>query len=237
MKALVGDEATVKMVHEEEYPARIANDGDDRLSIRRALSLCIHPLKPEQHMTRDHLINISTGEICMNPDVNVDRALELGEAQLKLFQDAMPEGFYNPIKKNVITMKSDCNVIEIEGETIEDPEILYARAFALQASGRKDVPKMESLISYELSTVVTAYFDNKGNKRSTTKAVLKNELAVKKRYRAKSRSAYFLDGCAFLWMVTWPANKDATLEDFIYNVVQKIRWYQALATVYLIFDR
>ena len=176
----------------------------------------------------------------MNPAVNVanvDKALELGEAQLKQFKEATPGGFYDPIKKTVITMKSDCNVIEIEGETISDPEVLYARAFALQASGRKDVPSMEKLIGYELSTVVTALFDNKGNMRSTAKAVLKNELAVKKRYRAKDRKAYFIDGCAFLWTIEWPTKKDATIRDLLCNVLQKIRWYQALATVYLIFDR
>ena len=51
-----------------------------------------------------NLINIVTRKIS-NQNVNVEDAVQIGEAQLHEFESACPTGFYQTIKRKVITMK------------------------------------------------------------------------------------------------------------------------------------
>ena len=70
----------VQLKHKEEAPARIKADAQDRAVLRQKLAICINPLNPDEHPP-SCLINIGTGENILNPEVNVDNALELGKKQ------------------------------------------------------------------------------------------------------------------------------------------------------------
>ena len=61
LESITGSDETIQLTHKEEAPTRIISDGEDRATIHNKLSLCIHPLKPEEHQTSDHLINAISG--------------------------------------------------------------------------------------------------------------------------------------------------------------------------------
>ena len=63
---------------------RIQRDAEDRNSIRKTLETCIDPMDPDSHED-GVLLNISTGQIAQ-PEVNVDRSLEIGKEQLNDFE-------------------------------------------------------------------------------------------------------------------------------------------------------
>ena len=86
-----------------------------------------------------------------------------------------------------------------------DTEFIYARVLGIMASSRETV-SIETLFSHELAPVPTALFDETGDMRTTSKAVLKNKLIVSSVVRNQpSLSVLVLDGCAILWTVPWPA--------------------------------
>ena len=61
------------------------------------------------------LINIYTGEI--SPDKsNVYKSVEIGNKEMKEFQESLPDGFYATLPKKVITMenkKTKAQVVEV----------------------------------------------------------------------------------------------------------------------------
>ena len=87
--------------HKEESTSSIKADSDDRNAIRDKLDTCVDPLDVSQGQ---NLINIVTWKIS-NKNINVEDAVQIGEAQLQEFESACPTVFYQTIKKKVITMK------------------------------------------------------------------------------------------------------------------------------------
>ena len=69
LHALIDGSNNISTCHKEESSTRIAADQQDRRSLRRALSLAIDPLDPEQH-PEGNLLNIVTGEL-VHTDINV----------------------------------------------------------------------------------------------------------------------------------------------------------------------
>ena len=83
-------------------------------------------------------------------------------------------------------------------------------------------------------------FDEYGQMRSTNKSVLKSSLQVVigRRVFIPDIEMYFIDGCALLWVVQWPKDDNATVQDYIRafrKLLEDI--YLSRAEVYLIFDR
>ena len=72
-------------------------DDDDRNAIRDKLKLCVDP----QGQNR---INSVTEKIS-NKNVNIEDAVQIGEAQLQEFEWACPTGFCQTIKRKVIGKK------------------------------------------------------------------------------------------------------------------------------------
>ena len=71
--------------------------------LRNKLEESINPLDSAQH-PEEGILNIVSGRI--SPDeVNVDRALEIGETTRKTFELSWPTGFNAPISKEVKTMQ------------------------------------------------------------------------------------------------------------------------------------
>ena len=101
--------------HKEESMSRIEYDGVDRNNLRTTLSTFIDPLDPTGHPER--LINIATGLISP-PDVNVDKSLELGENQMKKFEDGWSTSFYASPNKTVIAVPDSKKSIKIDNTSV-----------------------------------------------------------------------------------------------------------------------
>ena len=89
--------------HKEEKPSRIRAKQQDRLKIREKLKLSIDPMDSSDHPNA--VVNVVTGQIAPSA-VNVEKAVAIGKAQMATFENALPAGFYAPISKQVVTMKT-----------------------------------------------------------------------------------------------------------------------------------
>ena len=190
--------------HKEEMNSRIKADAKDRHVLRDKLELCIDPLDADQHPS-DGLVNIDSGRIVANPLVNVDNAVYLGSQQLQAFEKSWPAGFHDTIPKLVHTMALPLKHIEVGDTKVFDTEVIYARAMGLQASSG-DIDT-NNLLAHELSPYPTSMFNEKGHMREAkTKSRLKKSLHEESStsLAAEDIDASFLDGCAVLWVVTWP---------------------------------
>ena len=80
-------------------------------------------------------------------------------------------------------------------------------------------------------------FNKKGQMRpSNQKSKLMTGLKVEVSARAVGQpDAFFLDGCAILWIVAWPSK--GTVGSFIVNFRKYVLDKLKIADVYLIFDR
>ena len=145
----------IQMHHNEEAPSRIRTDRQDRLFLRQKLAICINPLNHEEHPP-ERLINIVTGEVIINKEVNVDKAYELGKMQKNEFEAAWPDSFYKPLKRVPVTMTANRKSINVGGQKIIDTGVFYARALALHSSHREGSPSLESMLATELSPVATS---------------------------------------------------------------------------------
>ena len=122
----------IQMHHKEEAPSRIRTDGQDRLFLRQSLAICINPLNHEEHPP-ESLINIVTGEVIINKEVNVDKAYELGRRSNE-FEAAWPDSFYKPLKRVAVPMTANRKSINVGGQKIVDTGVFYARALGLHLS-------------------------------------------------------------------------------------------------------
>ena len=121
-----------------------------------------------------------------------------------------------------------------------DPELIYSRALALQATSRKI--DTQTLLSHELSSYPLSLFDDSGEMRlCSSKAVLKTKTHVEMLGRnISSLECQVLDGCAILWVIQWPSNtgkEKAQVKDFIDSFVSFILYKMQEADIYLVFDR
>ena len=91
-----GETQTVITVHKEERVPRMEDYMADRLKIRETLSTCIDVFDIDIHAG---LVDIYTGRIVDDPDVNAHEALEIGIASHQEYEDSWPTGFHNKIKK------------------------------------------------------------------------------------------------------------------------------------------
>lgn len=81
-------------------------------------------------------------------------------------------------------------------------------------------------------------FDEHGHLREAkTKSNLKNALRVEisERKIDKMIDTKFLDGCAVLWVITWPTN--GKVHDFLNAFRRNITRHLQSCDVYLVFDR
>lgn len=225
-----GESDKTVVIHKEEGSSRIKLDGDDRSKIREKLSECVHPFDPESHP--ENLINIVSGRISP-AKVNVDQALKMGSELMTEYLEGWPQTFNKPLKRPVELMSKQHT--KIGSVTVYDTSLIYSRVLCLQKV--RDI-NMQDVLSYELAAFPPSMFDEKtGDMRLTSsKSTLKTKLQVDKSSRAVAPpDAFVLDGCAILWVVRWP-NK-GTVEDYIRNFTQHLKYYFNKADTYLVFDR
>ena len=95
--------SSVKNCHKGEMKGRITKDRVDRETLRKHLEISIDVLDSSQHA--DGLINIVTGKIASNVNVNVDSSAELGRTQVSEFENSLPDGFLDTIRKVIKTVR------------------------------------------------------------------------------------------------------------------------------------
>ena len=71
--------------------------------------------------------------------------------------------------------------------------------------------------------------------RTTQKSHLTIELAVHKSHLGVKKDAYFLDGCAIIWVVAWPGVSNAVIQDSLNAIRAHVRRYQETEDVLLLF--
>ena len=163
--------------------------------------------------------------------------LKIGRNQQKEFEKHWPKSFYKPLRRETKPMAANRKSIDIGDQTVIDVGVFYARALTLHASRRPGNPTIDTMLATELSPAATSMFTDYGDMRTTQKSHLKNELAVEKSHRTLLKDSYFLDGCAILWVIPWPAEINATIQDYVNAFRSYIRQYQKTCDVFLIFDR
>ena len=78
-------------------------------------------------------MNIVTGQVAPD-EINVDRAVSIGQKQLEEFERSWPEGFRASISKKVITMKTMRKHIIVGSIPVYDTNLIYSRVIGLQGS-------------------------------------------------------------------------------------------------------
>ena len=76
--------------HKEENKARIRSDGNDRQNIRRNLEVSIHRLNPTNNPAE--IVNIVSDRMAPK-SANVDKAVDIGKAQMVQFEEKWPLSF------------------------------------------------------------------------------------------------------------------------------------------------
>ena len=122
----------MRQKHKEEFPGRISSDEADRRAIRLTLASFIDPLNPDSY-GNGLLLNIVSGKVA-NPEVNVDKEVEIGTSMLDEFEASRPEGFQASISKRVTTFAEKKKRLNVGGKDIVDPEAKYNRVFGLLVS-------------------------------------------------------------------------------------------------------
>ena len=233
LKKMSGKEDSIQMTHKEESASRIHQDGQDRQSIRSTLESYIDPLDPGSH-AQGCLLNISTGQLAQ-PNVNVDRALEIGTEQLKQFEASWPEGFYTSLQKQVVTFGVQKKRLAVGDNVIINQEAIYARVLGLLVSQR-DLD-LQQVLATELTAYPPSMFTADGQMRiATGKSTLKKILQVEVSERlATSPTSMVVDASALLWTLNWPTH--GTIETFITGFKVWLSKCLSETDVYLCFDR
>jgi len=86
----------------------------ERQKIPDKLEISTDPIDPMDHP--DEIVNTVTDRI--DPaTVNVDRSVEIGKAQLVLFEKNWPAGFHTPIPKHIVTLEITKSLFELVTKT------------------------------------------------------------------------------------------------------------------------
>ena len=180
------------------------------------------------------MINISNGQIAQ-PNVNIDKALEVCREQLKQFEASWPDGFYNTLSKQVVTFAERTKRLPVGESAIVDQEAIYARVIGLLVSQR-DLG-LQQVLSTELTAYAPSMFQADGEMQvATGKSTLKNSLKVQVSQRLiTSPTAIVMGVSAVLWTVDWPTH--GTVGTFIYGFKAWLRVRLSEADVHLWFDR
>ena len=89
-------------------------------------------MDPDSH-SDGALLNVVTGTVAPQ-DVNIVRAVTLGPEQMEAFESTWPEGFYNTIKRQVVTFSGQ--TVKIGDVTVIDQEAIDVRVIGLMVSQR-----------------------------------------------------------------------------------------------------
>ena len=93
----------------------------------------------------------------MRVTVNVERSVKIGIDSMGKFVSCWPEGFYDTIRKKVITITVSNKSTELNGVTEYSTEMLFSRVMPLISARTTDIA---DVFAYELSPIPTSIFDD-----------------------------------------------------------------------------
>ena len=166
--------------------------------------------------------------------VNAGKSVDIGRAQMNVYQQSWPSGFNDTLSKKVVTMSVTRKALKVGTTPVMDTNIIYCQVLILQQS--RDID-LNWVLQYELAPVPTSMFNDKGQMRiSKSKSTLKRKLQIEKSSRlATNPDTTIIDGCAILWIIHWPYM--GTLQDYVDNFVSYISTSTGQSDVHLVFDR
>ena len=97
LQMMTEEDSTPKLNHKEATRGQINSEAQDRESLHRTLSECIDPMDPDSHPD-GALMNIVTGAIAPE-NVNIEKAVTLGQEKLESFDSSWSEAFFNTSKQ------------------------------------------------------------------------------------------------------------------------------------------
>ena len=213
----------VKLHHKEEERGRIKRDNEDRNSLKEALKMFIDPLDTSSHKG-GLLLNIVTGKVA-NPEVNVDKALPIGESIITEFEASWPDGFYAPIHKKIMTFADYSRIMKFNGQLVPDPETIYQRVIGIVLSDRG--LNYQEVFGTELNTFSTAMFKDDGTMRlAENKSSLKNMLQVGiPEQCVPTPNVLIADVSQYLWGLQWPkaGRIEAIIAQFKVNIEEMLK--------------
>ena len=196
----------------KEATSRIKADSGDRNAIRDKLETCVDPLDVSQGQ---NIINIVTRKIS-NKNVNVEDAVQIGKNQLHECQSACPTGFYQTIKRKVITMKEGKKQRGSDPMEQCDSGFTFARVTALMSTRAIN---LNDVLKYELASVPTSIFDEKSGELRISKSILKRRLQVEVTNPSRGTGdAVVIGGCAIIWVFQWPSK--GLIKDVVLNFIK-----------------
>ena len=210
--AVNGEDLKVITKHKEEGQTRILTDATDRKKIREKLLTCIDPFDPSNPDMG--IVNIVSGRVA-ELSVNVEQSAKLGSTMMSEFLKSWPEGFNKTISTPIVTMSMGKKHVKVDKVPVYDPSVIYLRILGLQKA--RDI-NLKEVMKYELAAIPPSIFDEKtGEMRLIqSKSCLKSQLQVEIPWTSSyNYDVTLLDGCAFLWIVSWPAK--GTVRDYIKN--------------------
>ena len=148
---------------------------------------------------------------------------------MQQFMGSIPKGFHTPIKKEVVTMEKVKKRAKIGVANTYDSEKLYARL--LVVSQNRDI-HLSEIFKHELSPVPSALFDEYGDMRKGSKAVLTQKVAVFSSSPQHPVDLELIDGNEAIYHTSWP--KNATVKDFANTFV---RSFDRPHDTYVVFDQ
>ena len=175
-------------------------------------------------------MKIYTGEI--SPDKsNVHKLAEIGNKQMKEFQESLSDGFYATLPKKVTTMsnkKTKAQVVQVY-----NTELICSSVMCLLSVCQTS---LEDLFNYELAPLPTSLFTDTGEARyPESKSTLKKKVKVEVSTRPNDADVIISNSCAVLYHIH--RLKDTYVKDFVDTFIEYVKNHLQVASVYLTFDK
>ena len=131
--------------HKDEFSTIILYNSKGRFALRKKTAIMFPSIT--SHIT-SNIISLH--------DANLDRAVEIGITFMQTFKANRPEGFLDPITKQIITFAWVGKLLKLGTETLYDPAVIYGRVLGIQSSFRSN--KIKDILVHELALLATAMF-------------------------------------------------------------------------------
>ena len=192
----------------------------------------VHPFSELE--CRDEIVSICTGQVSSDKD-NVDQCISIGKDQVNSFYESLPNGFYEPPSKKVVTMAAGKNNVKVGDVNVLDTTLICSSVMALRMTST--IIEVKVLFSYVLAPLPTSKLDEFGEIYvDKSKAKLRKLLAKEVSAPNISKSDLVaLDGCAILWSVNWLSN--GKVSDFVDNCLSYVFTLLHESDDHLVFDR
>ena len=147
----------------------------------------------------------------------------------------MPEGFYDPLSKQVKAMSILQKSVRVNDGEIIGTSLIYSRVIALQLTNV--AMTVENVFKHELAPIPTSIFNDDGDLRpAKSKADMKRTLESKASTRTMNKpERTIIDVSATLWLANWPTK--ASVIDYLQIFTSYISQKLATGNINLVFDR